>query len=388
MPRTENTPSDNSSPAIDRRSFLKQGGTVAAVAAMTGLAANEAFAAKKKDKKPAKEDKSILRVAMLSGWHAHAKGYAKTLAAMPDVKITSVWDEKPDRGAQWAKSLNAPFEADLNKVLKRSDVDAVAITAPTNRHAEIMIAAAKAGKHIFTEKVMALTIDECNSIAEAVRAANVRFCISFPYRTRPETLYAKKAVEDGLLGELTFLRVRVAHDGGCGGWLPEHFWDPVQCGGGAMMDLGAHPMYLARWIGGQPVRIVSAFTRMTKHEVEDNAVSVIEFENGCLGVAETSFMSTDSPFSLELSGTEGSLVVGGPDEGSVRIKSKKLDKKEWTTPAPLPEALPPAIKTWVDGILKGTPITFGLEEGIQLTELMQYAYVASKEKRQVDIPKR
>ena len=330
----------------------------------------------------------MLRVAMLSAWHAHAKGYGKSLASMPEVKITSVWDELPDRGKPWAESLNAPFEADLAAVLKRDDVDAVAIDAPTNRHPEIMVAAAEAGKHIFTEKVMALTVAECNRISDAVRAAKVKFCISFPFRTRPSTQYAKKAVEDGLLGELSFLRVRVAHDGGSGGWLPPHFWDPVQCGGGAMMDLGAHPMYLARWIGGQPKRIVSAYTHMSKHDVEDNAVAVIEFENGCLGVAETSFMSTNSPFSLELSGTEGSLLIGGVDEDAVHINSNKLDKKGWITPETLPTALPATIKMWVDGILQGTPIPFGLEEGTQLTELMEYAYIAAKEKRQVDIPTR
>lgn len=330
----------------------------------------------------------MLRVAMLSAWHAHARGYGKTLSSMPEVKITSVWDEDPERGKPWAESLKAPFEPDLAAILGSKDVDAVAINAPTNRHAEIMVAAAQAGKHIFTEKVMALTVAECNRISDAVRAANVKFCISFPARTRSENLYAKKAVEDGLLGELTFLRVRVAHDGGAGGWLPPHFWDPVQCGGGAMMDLGAHPMYLARWIGGPPKRIVSAFTRMTKHDVEDNAVSVIEFENGCLGVAETSFMATNSPFSLELSGTEGSLLVGGVDEKSVHINSKRLDKKGWVAPETLPEALPATLKMWVDGILQGTPIPFGLEEGTQLTELMEYAYIAAKEKRQVDIPAR
>jgi predicted dehydrogenase len=252
-----------------------------------------------------------------------------------------------------------------------------------------MVAAAKAGKHIFTEKVMALTLDECNRIAEAVKQAGVKFCISFPYRTRSETLYAKKAVEDGLLGQLTFLRVRVAHDGGSGGWLPPHFWDLVQTGGGAMMDLGAHPMYLARWIGGQPKRISSTFEYMTKHEVEDNAVSVIEFENQCIGVAETSFMSTNSPFSLELSGTEGSLVVGGPEDDSVRIKCKKLGK-DWVKVAESdrPAGLPKPIRMWVEGILENKPIPFGTDEGTQLTELMQYAYVAAKEKRQVEIPAR
>jgi predicted dehydrogenase len=365
---------------MDRRSFLKTGGALAAAA----MGATESQAA---DTAAAGGSK-MLNVAMLSAWHAHAKGYAKNLAKMPDVKITTVWDEEPERGQAWAKDLGAEFVGDLAAVWKRKDVDGVVIDAPSSMHADIMVAAAQAGKHIFTEKVMALTVAECNRISDAVEAAGVKFCISFPYRTRPEVLYAKKAIDDGLLGTLTLVRVRVAHDGGCGGWLPPHFWDAKTCGGGAMMDLGAHPMYLNRYFGGKPVRILSSFTYMTGHEVEDNAVSLIEFENGCIGVSETSFMSTNSPFSLELSGTEGSLHIGGPDEKSVRIRSKKLDSKEWVTPDPLPEALPSTVQIWVDAVLRGGPIPFGLEEGTQLTELMEFAYIAAREKRQVVIPAR
>ncbi len=366
--------------SMDRRAFLARGGAVTA-AAMTGLAAMGAMAA---DDKP----EAKLRVAVMSKWHPHANGYAKTLAGMPDVKITAVWDEDAKRGENWARQLKAPFVADYQEVMKRADVDGVMITAPSSMHADIMVAAAKAGKHIFTEKVLALTVDDCNRVAEAVKAANVKFCISFPFRTKPETLYAKKVVEEGLIGQVTFMRVRDAHDGASGKWLPEYFWDEKTCGGGAMMDLGAHPMYLNRWLGGQPKRIVSAFTKVTGHALEDNAVSVIEFENGCLGVAETGFVSSDSPFSLELDGTEGGLRIGGPEENTVLIVSKKLKTKGWVKPDALPEALPATIPMWVDGILKGTPIPFGVEEGIQLTELMQYAYVAAKEKRQVDIPAR
>lgn len=361
---------------MNRREFLRVGGTVAALASLPASA---------KDKKG---KSSMLRVAMLSQWHVHAKGYADSLQKMPDVKLTAVWDEEPERGKAWAEKLKVDFEPDLAKVLKRKDVDAVACDAPTNRHAEVMVAAANAGKHIFTEKVMALTVDECKQISDAVAKAGVKFCISFPYRTRPEVLYAQKAVEDGLLGQLTFVRARIAHNGGSGGWLPKHFWDPVQCGGGAMMDLGAHPMYLIRYFGGQPKRISSTFNYLTGHEVEDNAVSVVEFENKAIGVAETSFVSTMSPFSLELSGTEGSLLIGGVDEQSVKICSNKLGTKEWVTPDSLPAALPGTTQMWVDGILRGAPIPFDTEAGTQLTELMQYAYVAHKEGRHVEIPKR
>jgi 1,5-anhydro-D-fructose reductase (1,5-anhydro-D-mannitol-forming) len=374
---TKDTPSN----PIDRREFLAQGG---AIAALGGLAASAADA---QEKKP-------LRVAAVSGWHAHAKGYARALMSMPDVKVTAVWDELPDRGTAWSKELDVPFVPNYDDVLKREDVDAICCSAPSNMHADLMTAAANAGKHIFTEKVMALTLDECDRIIASVKKSGVKFCISFPYRTRPETLYAKQAVDQGLLGKLTSIRVRVAHDGGVvhedgkPAWLPEHFWDPVQCGGGAMMDLGAHPMYLARWLGGRPVKVTSNFTSLTDHKVEDNAISLIEFENKCIAVAETSFVSTFSPFSLELSGTEGSLIVGGgARESELKIRSKKLPKNEWQTPETLPEGLPSTIQIWVEGIQQNKPIPFGVEEGRQLTELMQYAYQSYREGKAVEIPK-
>jgi len=329
----------------------------------------------------------MVNVAMLSAWHPHAKGYAEELRKLPEAKITAVWDEQPDRGRKWADELGAAFEADLNVLLRRSDVDAVVCDAPTNRHVEVLTAAAGARKHIFTEKVMAMTVKECHQIAEAVRKAGVTFCISFPFRTRPDTLFAKRVADEKLIGDVTLLRVRIAHNGASAGWLPRHFYDPVTCGGGAMMDLGAHPMYLARWIMGKPVRITSMFNAYTSgHAVEDNAVCVVEFANKGLGVVETSFVSTHSPFCLELFGTEGSLFVGGPDD-RVRIISNKsaTGAKGWTTPSELPAPLPRPIVLWIRGIREGTPIPFGLEEGTQLTELMEAAYISHREKRPVAV---
>ncbi|MCM8900317.1 Gfo/Idh/MocA family oxidoreductase [Caldicoprobacter algeriensis] len=327
----------------------------------------------------------MLRVAMLSRWHVHATGYANELRSLPDVVITAVWDEDQSRGKQWAEELGVEFVSDLDTLLTREDVDAVCVNAPTNMHPEIMIAAARAGKHIFTEKVMAITTKEAESIAKAVKESGVKFCISFPHRTRPANLFAKKVVDEKLLGDITLMRVRNAHDGASSNWLPQHFYDPVQCGGGAMIDLGAHPMYLCRWILGKPSRITSMFNSFTDKPVEDNAVCVIEFENGAIAVAETSFVSKSSPFSLELYGTKGSLFIGGPENG-VKVISDDLTAKisGWVSPFKLPEPLPSPIQQWVNGILRGSEIHFGVEDGVQLTELMEAAYISYREKRMVE----
>ena len=369
---------------LDRRNFMKAVGLGAASAV---LANQKMVQAQTTVADSAKGGDSMVNVAMLSKWHSHAEGYGKTLKNMDNVKITAVWDDDIARGEAWAKELEAPFIKDLDALLAKSDVDAVCVNASTNRHAEIMTAAANAHKHIFTEKVMGLTVKECNQIAKAVKAANVKFTISFPYRTRPEVLYAKQAVDEGLLGRVTSFRVRVAHDGVSGGWMPPHFLDPKVAGGGAMMDLGAHPMYLGRWICGQPKRISSTFLYTMGLQVEDNAVSTVEFENGIIGVMETSLISKDYPFSMEITGTEGTLYLGDQVERRLKIKSTKLENKEWQSPK-LPKALPTALQMWMNGIRNNDPIPFDTEAGTQLTELMEYAYQAHHKKRQVEIPAR
>jgi len=254
-----------------------------------------------------------LNLALLSRWHPHASDYGKTFSSRPDVNVSVIWDEIPERGKEWAKELGCDFEADYAKVLARPDVAAICGNAPTNLHCDMYVKAAKAGKHIFTEKVLAATKKEALAIKAAVEAAGVKFVISFPMRTTPAVVFAKKLIDDGTLGILNYLRVRNCHSGISGNWLPEHFKDPVTCGGGAMMDLGAHPMYLCSALMGKPKKISSTFNKLFNTPIDDNCVSVIEFENKVIAVSETGFVTNSSPFSFELSGTEGSFIYGGPD---------------------------------------------------------------------------
>lgn len=155
----------------------------------------------------------MLKVAMISKWHVHAEGYARSFNKEADACVTCVWDENPDRGREWAKQLEVPFVENYDDVLARTDVDAVAICSPTNMHADLMIRAARAHKHIFTEKVMCLTTEECRRVAKTIEENGVVFTISFPHRCFPENLFIKQAIDEGMLGDITLFRVRNCHNG-------------------------------------------------------------------------------------------------------------------------------------------------------------------------------
>ena len=314
----------------------------------------------------------MLRVAMLGKWHVHAEGYANDFNAQADSKVTCVWDDDEARGSEWAKRLNVPFYTDPDLMLEKEDFDAVCVCSATNRHKELFIKAANAGKHIFTEKVMCLNTDDCDEATEAILKNDVKFSISFPHKSFAHNLLIKRVIDEGMLGQITFLRARICHDGALKGWLPEYWFDPETTGGGAMMDLGAHPMYLSAWLLGKPVRVFSSFQYATGRAVDDDALSIIEFESGARASVETSLIAPRNPQMMEVYGTKGAIIC---QNGKLTLSTN--DHPEWHEPT-LPEALPSPLRMFTDSVLYDRPNPNGLTEARLLTQMMQNAYEAAK----------
>ncbi|MDF2923608.1 MAG: oxidoreductase domain protein [Paenibacillaceae bacterium] len=327
----------------------------------------------------------MINVAMLSYWHVHAKDYTKQVQARPECRIAAVWDELPERGRAAAETLGVPFYDSLEALLSNPEIDAVVVDAPSNLHEEVMVAAAQAGKHIFTEKVLAVTTAEADRIIEAVQQSGKSFMISLPRLTDASNVYIKETIESGILGRITLVRARLAHNGALpndqsdNGWLPAHFYNKEQCGGGALIDLGCHPMYLAHYFLGMPETVSAQFGYVTGREVEDNAVVTLKYADGALAIVEAGFASMFSPFTIEVYGTEGCLLL---DDHAIRLRSTRLGlgtQDGWITPVKLPAAPERPLNQWVDHILHGTPTTISIKHGRVLTQLMEAANRAAAE---------
>lgn len=311
----------------------------------------------------------MIRVAMLSYWHVHAWDYTRQAQQHPETQIVAVWDELPDRGAETASKLEVPFFENLDELLSRSDIDAVIVDTPTNMHRDVMVKAARAGKHIFTEKVIAPTLREVNEIMAAVRESGVKMTVSLPRLNDNYTLAVQEVLNRGVLGELTLVRVRLSHNGATAGWLPPHFFNAEQCGGGALIDLGCHPMYLTRLFLGLPESVSATYGYVTGKEVEDNAVAVLRYASGAIGVVEAGFVNSHSPFSVEVHGTEGTLLYGMP-EPRIVVRSNKANKEAWET-VELPANAPSAFEQWVRHIKEDTVAETNLRLAVDLTKLME-----------------
>ena len=316
----------------------------------------------------------MIRVAMLSFWHVHARDYARQATEHPGVQIVAAWDEDPARGREQAAELNVPFQEDLDQLLKDPDIDGVIVDAPTNIHPQVITAAARAGKHIFTEKVLALTIADAQDIVAAVKQAGVGLVLSLPRLYDGYTQAITKVLAGGELGDITLVRARLSHNGAVAGWLPAHFFDPTPCGGGAMVDLGCHPMYLTRLFAGLPDSVQASYGNITGRAVEDNAVAVLRYPNGRLGVVEAGFANRHSPFTIEVHGTEGSLLYGTPEP---KLLVRAGEATDWSE-VPIPDNVPSAFDQWVEHIEAGTWAEDNVAIGLDLTRLMEAANISAK----------
>ena len=326
----------------------------------------------------------MIRVAILSFWHVHAQDYAREAEEHPEAEIVAVWDEDPDRGRVEAAERGVDFHENLDEVLSREDVDGVVVTTPTVSHREVIPAATRAGKHVFTEKVVAPTLREAEEIASEAGRAGISFVVSLPRLYAGYTRAVREIFDGGKLGEITYLRVRVSHDGALplegnsGGWLPDRFFEPRESAGGVTVDFGAHPLYLVAHLLGMPEDVRAAYGRFTGRIVEDNSVVTLRYRNGALGMAEASFVGSAVPFLLEAHGTQGSLLYD-PDDG---LRLRRSDAPGWESHETPPNG-PSPFQRWVDLASRGETDGDNVRAALSLSALAEAANLSATEDRPV-----
>ncbi|MDR1540674.1 MAG: Gfo/Idh/MocA family oxidoreductase [Clostridiales bacterium] len=320
----------------------------------------------------------MLNVGIAGAWHVHAKDYFSQLKQSKRVSITALWDEDEGLGKPWAEERGLDFAADLDEFLFGRGLDAVVVTTPTASHKDVIGKAVAAGKHVFTEKVLAADSEEARLIADLIEKSNVSFAISFPLLSNPKILYAKKLLDEKALGTVTGARFRRSHSGVSDGWLPKRWFDVSKSCGGAMMDLGAHPAYILPFLFGAPKRVSSFMTSPYGTGSDENAIMLCEFEGGLIASGETAFVTYGVPDLLEIYGTEGSLFIHG-DEVHIASKSLAASGIASGKPAKLPDALPSPVIRFIDAVEAGekSPLNLGTKDALTLTRMIEAAYLSA-----------
>lgn len=238
----------------------------------------------------------------------------------------------PRRGARtgYAEKLNTVYVPDYQTILDDASIEAVICEAETNRHRDILVRAAQAGKHVYTDKALATTVADGLAIKEAVEKAGVKFCVSHESLPAAAYRFAKRQLDEGALGEIVSISFRRAHGlAKQENHLPKDWFSKEVAGGGALIDLGVHGMSMLTHFAGKP-KAITAFTHnFTNMETEDSATILVEFESGALGTAHTDMVTNIMENSFEIVGTDGVLVVLGKEGYEyVQLNSKHVPGAE------------------------------------------------------------
>ncbi len=201
------------------------------------------------------------------------------------------------------------------KALKDSSIDAVVIATPNDKHAKQVISAARADKHILCEKPLALSMREAQEIKQAVKKSGVKCFVNYHLRMHPEAQKARSLIKQKKLGDLVYIEMQWSIGGLAQKNLPPlplHMrWreSPAQAGGGALMARGVHLFDLLRFITGQEVSEVRAWSDAARTMVDRTAIGIFLLDNGAPAVITTSKSIQNADNHIAIYGTKGHLVL-------------------------------------------------------------------------------
>jgi myo-inositol 2-dehydrogenase/D-chiro-inositol 1-dehydrogenase len=217
--------------------------------------------------------------------------HAESLKNCAEAEIIAVASPSPGNAEKFAAQFQIPHHyTDYHELLARDDIDMVVIGIPNHLHCEAVIAAAERGKHIVIEKPLCLSLDEADRMLEAARKASVKLMYAEELCFAPKYVRLKQLLDSGALGKPTLLKQSEKHDGP----HADHFWDVERSGGGVAMDMGCHAIEFFRWMLNRP-KILSVYAQMNtqvhadKTLGDDNALLILEFEDGIVAIAEESW---------------------------------------------------------------------------------------------------
>jgi predicted dehydrogenase len=282
---------------------------------------------------------------------AHADAFRRAallypkLAARPVLAMLADRDEPTAKAA--AERLGFPrWTGDWRKLIADPSIDVVDITSPNNLHHEMALAAIAAGKHVYCEKPLAVTVPQAEEMAAAAKKKRgLKTMVAFNNVKTPAAMYAKRLIDEGAIGKPTRFR----------GWFDQGFYsDPElpwswrcsrsEAGSGALGDLGSHTISVAQYLMGDIDSVVaseqtlfktrplagagegysakaSATAKRRKVENEDQVQALVRFRSGAAGVIEASRIAVGKVLGIqwEVSGTEGTIINDGERFNELKV---------------------------------------------------------------------
>ncbi|WP_375756946.1 Gfo/Idh/MocA family protein [Corallococcus exercitus] len=263
-----------------------------------------------------------------------AGGFVWALHRHTDQRVHAVASRDPERASRFASQYGiARVHGSYEQLVADPDVDIVYVASPHSEHKRQALLAIAAGKHVLVEKPLALSAAEARDIARAARAAGVFAMEALWSRFLPQTLLIERLLRDGVLGDI---RLVTADFGGLFDFDPEgRVFNPA-LGGGALLDIGIYPIWLAHLVLGPPPH-VHATGSLTQTGVDGQAALVLTYPQGAQALLHTTLFA-ETPQEAVIAGTHARLQLDSRffTPGGFTLKAARSDQRlRWTDPSGL-----------------------------------------------------
>lgn len=243
------------------------------------------------------------------------------VARIDGLDIAAVCDPNPDRARATAEPLGIPWFTDYAKMLAETECEVVTIATPSSLHPVQGVLAARAGRHVVTEKPMAISLQGADELVRACDAAHVQLFVVKQNRLNAPVQMLKRAIDNGRFGRLYLANCTVR-------WSrPQEYYDQAswrgtwEFDGGAFMNQASHYVDLIQWMMGPVESVIAKTATLARRiETEDTGVAVMRFRSGALGVIEVTMLTYPKNM-------EGSITILG-EKGTVKIGGTAVNKVE------------------------------------------------------------
>ena len=244
-----------------------------------------------------------------------SKNHFEAIASQSDAKCIYCCDIIEDRAREAAEKYNIPdWTVNYQEMLSSPDIDLISICTPSGLHPEHGIQAAKAGKHVLTEKPMACRLSEADELIKTCEKGEVKLFVMLQNRLNPAIQLLRKSFEEGRFGKVYMINSNVF-------WTrPQEYYDMApwrgtwKLDGGAFMNQASHYVDMVQWFGGSIEEVKSITATLARNiEAEDTGSAIIKFKNGAIGNINVTMLTYPKNLegSITILGEKGTVIVAG-----------------------------------------------------------------------------
>jgi UDP-N-acetyl-2-amino-2-deoxyglucuronate dehydrogenase len=266
------------------------------------------------------QDSPVFRIA-LAGCGRISRNHVEAIDRIDGLELVATCDVLEDRARAIAEPRGLPWFTSYERMLSDVECEVVTIATPSGYHPAQGVLAAKAGRHVVTEKPMAISLRGADELVQACDAAGVHLFVVKQNRLNAPVQMLKRAVDRGRFGRIYMANCTVR-------WTrPQEYYDQApwrgtwEFDGGAFMNQASHYVDLIQWIIGPVENVMAKTATLARRiETEDSGVAILRFRSGALGVIEVTMLTYPQNM-------EGSLTVLG-EKGTAKIGGTAVNKVE------------------------------------------------------------